>query len=104
MLFRSEKTVTISTWREQVANETRTVQEGELDVYYVSAEDYADENSVDGHGERTELHHHINRRRAVAPSKGNGSGGPSSSGGRTNEGGRRPSIEVCCSPLHDWTV
>jgi hypothetical protein len=92
-----EKTVTISTWREQVANETRTIREGELDVYYVGAEDYADGSGVQGHGARVELDNHVNGRRAVTPSKrqGSGSGGPSSSGGKTNEGGRRPSTEVC---------
>lgn len=97
-----EKTVTISTWREQVANETRTVQEGELDVYYVGAEDYPDENGVRGHEVRTETDSHINRWRTITPSetrKGSGSGGPSSSGGKTKAEGRRPSTEVRYSPL-----
>ena len=95
-----ERTVTISTWREQVANETRTVPEGERDVYYVGVEDYGDENR-----KTPEVDNHVNRSRAKTPSerrKESGSSGRGSSirsGGQTNEGGRRPSTEVRYSSL-----
>lgn len=39
-----ERTVTISTWREKVANETRR-SEVEMSVYYLSADDYVEQDS-----------------------------------------------------------
>jgi hypothetical protein len=93
-----ERTVTISTWREQVANETQTGHEGELDVYYVGAEDYTDDDGAHGYEAMTGFDDRRLGRRAVTPSErrqGSGTGGPSSSsGGKTNSGGRRPSSEV----------
>lgn len=98
-----ERTVTISTWREQVANETRTVEEGELDVYYLGAEDYANQDEVHEDETKTDLDHDSSRRRVATPSerrKGSGSGGPSSSGGKTNERGTHPSTEGRYSSRH----
>ncbi|KAF9465375.1 hypothetical protein BDZ94DRAFT_1254388 [Collybia nuda] len=89
-----ERTVTISTWREQVANEAGS-EEG-IDVYYVGADEYAVESAA-GDEVKTELGGYDNRRRVTPPrfsQKPNGSS-PGSSGEKTDPArGVRTSPEV----------
>lgn len=59
-----ERTVTISTWREQVAREAPH-EVDEMSVYYVGADDYATENN---RGDRaTEVDSHADRSRRTIP-------------------------------------
>lgn len=92
-----ERTVTISTWREQVANEA----EAEVDVYYVGADEYAVESTA-GDEAKTEPGSYTNGRRVTPPrlSQQPSGSSPGSSGGKTDPArGVRTSPEVrCVSP------
>lgn len=92
-----ERTVTISTWREQVAREARS--DAEMSVYYVGPDDYVAENVAEDGG-ATEVGSHGNMTRISHPDERQGGSGSGPSGSKSKgsqmqpmaSGGRPPDV------------
>ncbi|KAF8887150.1 hypothetical protein BD779DRAFT_531135 [Infundibulicybe gibba] len=77
-----ERTVTISTWREQVARDARSE---EMSVYYLSADDYAQEHNT---GTVTEVDSNLDRTRNTEQ-RGSGGSDPERNGRTSGDGNER---------------